>query len=238
MSISVAMATYNGEKYISEQIDSILKQLREDDELIISDDNSSDNTKNIIKEYLCSDNRIKLIDGPCKGVIKNFENAISKCSNEYIFLCDQDDIWCDNKVEKILSSFIELNADLILHNAKILHNEKILDETFFNKRGVKKGIKNNIIKNSYIGCCMAFKSKLKGLFLPFPEKIPMHDQWIGIICEKYGNIEFIDEPLIIYRRHDNNASGDSHSSVFKMIKWRSSLISAYHKRIRKINKEK
>lgn len=237
MSISVAMATYNGEKYIREQLTSIINQLGEDDEVIISDDKSSDNTTSIINEFIEKDKRIKLIKGPCLGVIKNFENAISNCKNDYVFLSDQDDIWHDNKIESVLSCFEKTKADLILHNADIMQNGEISNQTFFEKRGVKKGIKNNILKNSYIGCCMAFKADMKKYILPFPENLPMHDQWIGIICEKYGKVEFIDTPLITYRRHDNNASGDTHSSVLTMLKWRFNLISAFNKRSKKIKRD-
>ena len=89
--ISVAMATYNGEKYIKKQIESILINLNKDDELIISDDGSKDKTLDIIKSI--KDKRIKIISGPKQGVIKNFENALNNCTGEYIFLSDQDDIW-------------------------------------------------------------------------------------------------------------------------------------------------
>ena len=99
--VSVAMATYNGEKYIKEQIDSILNNLEKSDELIISDDGSKDGTIKIIQEYQKKDSRIKLYDGPKNGVKQNFANAIKNCSGEYIFLADQDDIWNDKKVEKV-----------------------------------------------------------------------------------------------------------------------------------------
>lgn len=225
MRISVAMATFNGEKFIKEQIISILNQLNENDELVISDDKSTDLTREIIADFIKNDNRIKLIDGRCKGISQNFENAIINCSNEYIFLSDQDDIWDNNKVSAILSTFEKSNCDLILHNARIFTEDNDYSTaTFFQKRGCRKGIFNNIIKNSYIGCCMAFKADMKNYFLPFPKKIPMHDQWIGLICEKYGKVQFIDTPLILYRRHSNNASSDTPSSILTRIKWRFNII--------------
>lgn len=237
MNISVAMATYNGEKFISEQIESILCELGENDELIISDDNSSDTTREIVSAFINKDSRIKLINGPCKGIVRNFENAIKNCNNEIILLCDQDDIWDANKVETLLNCFEKSNADLILHNARINYEDNSNScELFFEKRGCKKGIFNNILKNSYIGCCMAFKSSMRKYFLPFPEKIPMHDQWIGIMCEKYGKVELLDTPLITYRRHNSNASGETPSSIFKRVNWRISLIANIIKRNRKIKK--
>lgn len=225
MSISVAMASYNGEKYIKEQLLSIINQLSDDDEIIISDDNSSDLTREIITQLALSDNRIKLIDGPCDGLIRNFENAILKCKNEYIFLSDQDDIWDNYKVKTVLSEFNRTNSDLILHNARILYDDtKDCSEFFFEKRGSKKGVLNNILKNSYIGCCMAFRSSLKAVILPFPENIPMHDQWIGLLAEKRGRVTFLDEPLISYRRHSDNASSETPSSMLTRINWRMNLI--------------
>ena len=102
---SIVMATYNGEQYIKEQIDSILINMKENDELIISDDGSKDKTKQIIAEYQNKDKRIKLIDGPHKGVKQNFANAIEKANGKYIFLSDQDDIWKKDKIYKVIIKY-------------------------------------------------------------------------------------------------------------------------------------
>lgn len=217
--VSVAMATYNGEKYIKEQIDSILNNLEKNDELIISDDGSKDNTRRIIETIQKTDNRVKLFDGPKMGVKQNFGNAIKNCSGEYIFLADQDDIWNDKKVEKVLKVFKDENVTLVIHNCEIV-NESLekTDKTFFEFRNSGKGIIKNIWKNTYIGCCIAFKGKMKDKILPIPNDIEMHDQWIGIINEKYGKSYFLDECLIKYRRHSNNVSQMKHYGVGKMIR--------------------
>lgn len=220
--ISVAMATYNGEKYIKEQLESILKQLSDSDEVIISDDGSIDNTRKIIEEF--NDKRIKIIDGPKKGIKQNFANAIKNCNGKYIFLADQDDIWLDNKVDKVLS-FFKNNITCVLHDAKIVDsNLNIIDTSFFKYRKTKLGKINNIIKNSYIGCCMAFDSKLKDKILPIPNNIEMHDQWIGLISEKYGKSVLLNEQLILYRRHNNNNSSFKHHGIIKMIRNRKNII--------------
>lgn len=217
--VSVAMATYNGEKYIKEQINSILINLEQNDELIISDDGSKDNTRNIVQNIQMNDSRVKLFDGPKKGVKQNFANAIEKCNGEYIFLADQDDVWIDDKVKKVLKVFEEKGVTLVIHNCEIV-NEKLekTDKTFFEFRNSGKGIIKNIWKNTYIGCCMAFKSEIKDKILPIPNDIEMHDQWIGIINEKYGKSYFLDECLIKYRRHGNNVSQMKHYGLWKMIK--------------------
>ena len=230
--VSVAMATYNGEKYIKEQINSILINLEKNDELIISDDGSKDNTRNIIQNIQMIDSRVKLFDGPKKGVKQNFANAIEKCNGKYIFLADQDDVWVDDKVKKVLKVFEEKGVTLVIHNCEIV-NEKLekTDKTFFEFRNSGKGIIKNIWKNTYIGCCMAFKSEIKDKILPIPNDIEMHDQWIGIINERYGKSYFLDECLIKYRRHGNNVSKMKHYGVGRMIRNRVYFIKRYRERI-------
>ena len=100
--ISVAMVTYNGSRYIREQMDSILKNLKEQDEVVVSDDGSTDGTLDILAEYQEKEPRIRMIEGPRQGIKKNVEHALRHCKGEYIFLSDQDDIWTDDKVDKVL----------------------------------------------------------------------------------------------------------------------------------------
>ena len=215
--ISVAMATYNGEKYIKEQLESIIKQLDKNDEIIISDDGSTDNTISIIKSL--KDNRIKIIEGPHQGVKQNFANAISNCNGKYIFLSDQDDIWMDNKVLKILEVFDTNDCTCVVHDCIVFDSDtnEIIMNSFYRYRNSKPGVIKNIIKNSYIGCCMAFDSSLNTKILPIPDSIEMHDQWIGILNDKYGKTEFINDKLIKYRRHNNNVSVMQHYPLLKMI---------------------
>ena len=220
--ISVCMATYNGAKYLREQIDSILAQLSEADELIVSDDSSTDNTLEVLKVY--NDSRIKVFKNTNrKGVVGNFENALMQVKGDYIFLSDQDDVWLDGKVEKCIEAL--KNSDLVLHDNVIMNStmETIITNSFFEYRKTKTGYINNLVRNSYIGCCMAFKASLLSKILPFPPQIAMHDIWIGLRTERYGKIALINRPLIQYRRHETNASstgGKSTLSIFDQLFYR------------------
>lgn len=215
--VSVAMTTYNGEKYVEEQIKTILKSLRDGDELIISDDGSTDNTLKIIKSL--EDKRINLIDGPKKGLKQNFNNAIKNSTGDIIFLSDQDDIWKENKVEEVLKEFENGKIILIQHDAVVIdENNNIIHESFAKHRKVKTGIIKNLIKNSYHGCCIAFRKELKKEILPIPENIYLHDEWIGLVAELNGKTKFIDEKLIKYRRHSSNTSSFKHLPIAAMIK--------------------
>lgn len=230
--ISVAMATYNGEKYIYEQIRTILANLDDDDELVISDDGSKDKTIQIINDF--NDKRIKLISGPQKGLVKNFENAIKNTNGDYIFLTDQDDLWTEDKVKKVMKCFEDNNYILIQHDAVIIDGkENVMYESFFKKRKVKTGIIKNMIKNSYHGCCMAFKKELIDEILPIPETVYLHDQWIGMIAELNGKTYFLNEKLMKYRRYEGNASSFTHLPIKTMIKNRINYLRAliiYYKR--------
>lgn len=234
--ISVVMATYNGEKYIEKQLESIVKQLDDSDELIISDDGSTDKTKSILTKYVTKYSNIKLLDGPKKGVIKNFENALKHTKGDIIFLSDQDDIWVEGKVKKILQEFSK-GYDLVLHDASIVdQNEKVLEESFFNHRKSKKGFLNNLIKNSYLGCCMAFNKEILKFALPFPDNIEMHDWWIGLVSEKVGKVSLLNEKLLLYRRHGNNVSSFHHYPLKKMISNRYHILLKLITRIKKVKK--
>ncbi len=204
--ISVCIATYNGSKYIKEQLDSILCQLSEEDEVIISDDGSTDETLQIITSY--QDKRIKFFNNTNeKGYSKNFENAILKAAGNIIFISDQDDVWMPNKVV-IMTNALQKN-DLVVSNARIVDGElNIVHPSHFELYGVKKGFWNNFLKTRYIGACMAFKKEILVKAFPFPknQKLCAYDYWLAIVAECYFDLILVDEPLIEYRRHGNNAS--------------------------------
>lgn len=208
--ISVCMPTYNGEKYIKEQLDSILSQISVDDEVIISDDSSTDKTLEIIKSY--NDSRLKVLENNhFKSPIYNLENALKQAKGDYIFLADQDDVWYPNKVEKLLLCLTDYNC--VVSDATVVNSDMtVIHESFMEINHSRKGFVNNLIKNGFLGCCMAFSSSLLKIVLPFPKNIPMHDSWIGLNATLKGKVLFLDEPLIYYRRHESNASCSSEKS--------------------------
>ncbi|PMM49032.1 glycosyltransferase [Vibrio breoganii] len=231
--VSVCLASYNGENYIRQQIDSILEQLEEHDELIISDDDSIDDTICIISDI--SDSRVRVLKGPCTGLIDNFENALLAASGDIIILSDQDDVWLPGRV-KLARDILVGDTLLSVVDCKIVDRDlNTIDESFFRSRKSKKGLIKNIWKNSYLGCCMAFDKKLLDVSLPFPKDIPMHDWWFGLNAELNGSVIFVNEPYVLYRRHDSNASPTdlSHNSGLSMsirLKQRLSLTFALMKR--------
>jgi glycosyltransferase involved in cell wall biosynthesis len=201
--ISVCLATYNGEKYIKEQIDSILCQIRKNDELIISDDGSTDKTCEAI--MACADSRIKLIKNTSlHGYAHNFENALKHASGSYIFFADQDDVWLSNKVDMILPFLQEDN--LVITDAFITNEILEIKGRLSQWRKYKKGYLWNLYKSIYMGCTMALTKRIKNYCMSFPKNVQAHDTWIGLLCELKFNVVYIDTPLILYRRHENNTS--------------------------------
>lgn len=208
--ISVCMTTYNGEKYLKEQIDSILPQLSENDELIISDDGSKDNTCAIIEAY--KDSRIKLLHNHGKhGFVGNFENALSNSKGDYIFLSDQDDFWNPNKVTKVMSKLQDYS--LVIHDAELVDGQGLsLDHTYYETMHHGTSFLMNLWKTRWLGCCMAFKREVLDYCLPFPDKIEGHDYWIGMMGMLKFKYLFMPDVLMCYRRHGSNVSPSGEKS--------------------------
>jgi len=205
--ISVCMATFNGERFIKEQVASILSQIRENDELVISDDRSRDRTVEILKEF--KDPRIKIyMNQGTKGPVSNFRNALIHSTGEYIFLSDQDDIWLPGRVDEALKLH-QTGYDLVTCNCFLIdeNGQKLTSVPYFNeKHPLKKNFFYNLYENSVYGCCMSFNRKLLLYSLPFPKNIIMHDVWIGMLAKVKYKCGYIDQCLILYRRHGGTAS--------------------------------
>ena len=224
MKISITMTTYNGEKYLKQQIESILSQLQDNDELIISDDASSDSTLEIISLYKYPNIRVYK-NNKRLGIVKNFENAIMQSKGDIIVLTEQDDIWEANKLEIIRHYFKKTICNILVSDAFIINAKgNVICNSFYEFRHSGPGIFKNIYKNTYIGCCMAFRSTLKPFILPIPENIPMHDMWIGLLGEVFGKTLFIEDKLIYYRIHKDNNTKLNKGNPRKFLIWRFNLV--------------
>ena len=229
--ISVCMATFNGGKFIREQLESILSQLPPDAEIIIADDGSTDDTLLVVDSL--KESRIRVLPAERHlGVIYNFERALRASKGEIVFLADQDDVWLPGKVEMCLAALNE--ADLVMHDAFLLGLSDAFESAWVRNgklsdiRTYRSGVVANWWKNSFTGCCMAFRRKVLDKALPFPKNLPMHDQWLGLVAEKYFKVSYVDEPLVDYRQHSSNATHieKSPAGVLQKIKWRVDLLKA------------
>jgi glycosyltransferase involved in cell wall biosynthesis len=235
------MATYNGEKYIEEQVRSILPQLAENDELIVSDDGSTDRTLEILENF--KDNRIKIFHHNKNKVkipfylssksadnfyftARNFENALKNSNGDYIFFADQDDVWLPRKIETMIK-FLDKDK-LVLCNAWIV-NENLEKQYKLNEyANYKKGFWKNISGSSKarLGCLCAFTKNIKDFILPIPKSVLTHDFWLNSISELKFSSAYIPEPLVLYRRHSKTVSNSniSQNSIFFIIRYRIFLL--------------
>jgi len=231
--ISVCLASYNGQSFISQQISSILPQLNLEDELLISDDGSKDLTVEIINSI--QDPRIKLYHNTFANPSKNFEFLIEKAKGDLIFLSDQDDIWFPDKLEKhkkCYNGFFTKPRLVISDYSEIDGFGNELNST----RRVKfsRSIFKSLYINHFTGCTMSFNASLKTIILPFSKSIPMHDWWIGILSLYFGDVVYIKEPLIYYRRHPNSVTTNIKTTLIRKITWRINIFSLFFLRVFKI----
>ena len=215
--IDILMATYNGEKYVREQIESILNQTYSEFRLIICDDFSSDNTYNILKEYEIKDERIVLHRNETNlGYIKNFEKLLTLVENDYFMFADQDDVWYETKVEDTFKKIEDTEADLIFTDLEVVdENLNTLNNSYHTlmkyKRKILKadGYNKIYLYNVVTGCTTLTKSKYIKEILPLPNnKNLIHDHYIPLVISLCGGkIEYLDKPTIKYRQHGKNQVG-------------------------------
>ena len=215
---SICLLTFNAGVYLRPQLESIINQLKDDDEIIIVDNNSSDNTRLVIESFTVDEPRIKLFClNKNLGVLKGFELCISLSKGLFVFLCDQDDVWLPTRLEKQISS-LEC-ADLSICNASLVDENLVpFGYSTFDLRFPVLGWKN-LYKNAFIGCNLAMTRFTVYHILPFPENIPMHDWYIAQIAYKLNlRIAILPEILHLYRRHSATASQTGFSSKQPFLK--------------------
>ena len=225
MRVSVCMAVHDGDRYLRGQIDSILSQLRHDDEIVAVDDCSRDRSLALLNEI--ADPRLRVYANEKNlGVVRTFEKALRLSTWDIIFLSDQDDIWLAGKLSAALQVFASRpEVTMVATDAAVIdENGETTAPSFFSQRGrFAPGMLHNFMKNKYLGCTLSFRREMLPLFLPMPPDVPMHDIWFGLLNAIYGKTHFIDKPLIAYRRHRGNASPLFHAGFGQMLLWRARL---------------
>ncbi len=224
--IDVLLATYNGEKYIAKQLESILNQTYKNIRVIISDDCSTDNTLKLLKEYETKDSRIIVYEQSSNlGYVKNFEFLLEKVEANYYMLSDQDDVWLEDKIQKSYDKLINDNVDLVFGDLKIVdENLNVINDSMFKFLKIDKRLKKYndyrllYMDNCVTGCTIISKSSFLSIILPLPKttKYLIHDYWIALVVMLNGKVSYMEEKYILYRQHGNNQVGtDKVSTKFK-----------------------
>lgn len=225
MTLSIAMTTYNGERYLREQLDSILLQTVQDWELIVCDDCSTDSTWQILKEYASRDSRIRIFLNETNfGFVKNFEKAISLSSGDYIALSDQDDIWEQNHLEVLLKNIQGNSAAVgnghIIDGPGMLADHLLSDGDKFYHSGddIDKLFTILCYRNPFSGAISLFTRDLINVALPIPDFVKFHDVWLASLscCMKGLNYSYM--PLLKHRIHGKNESGNHNITLSHQIK--------------------
>lgn len=223
--ISIALATYNGTKYLREQLDSILAQSMENFEVIVCDDCSTDCTLQILQEYANKDSRFKVFSNKRNlGFKKNFEHILSLCNGEFIAFCDQDDIWEPNHLEVLYKNIgdndcIGANA-LIIDENGISQNKTLLEywPIHVMPKNEKELFQHELYSNVIQGTASLIRASLIKQALPIPEDIKYHDYWFALVAGLNEKCKYIGDVVLKYRRHSNNASEYQKFTIWNAIK--------------------
>lgn len=217
--VSIALATYNGAKYLPEQLASFLAQTRLPDELIVGDDNSQDGTIALLEEFAGrAPFPVKVtVNRPGLGPAANFATAIGRCSGDVIFLSDQDDIWDSRKIERMTEFLAERPGILVaVHDAALIDGDGT--PIGLTMGGQIAGSGEDPARGLVAGCCMAFDAHLARLYDPVPDS-ETHDAWLTSMADDLGVRAYLPEALISYRRHGANVSQSFMSATERATRW-------------------
>lgn len=229
--VSVAMAAYNGIRYLDAQLVSIVRSMGAADELVVIDDGSTDGTWQRLCDAAASDPRIRVYRNDANsGVRATFERALRLARHELVFLADQDDIWAPGKREAVVRAFLaDPQCVLVVTDALVVDaDDRVLLPSFMASRGGFAGsFLDTLYRNRYLGCAMAVRRRLLDAALPIPRLAPMHDMWLGAIAPRIGRVRYLPIPLLRYRRHASNATPLAHRTLVPMVVMRVRLLLAW-----------
>jgi glycosyltransferase involved in cell wall biosynthesis len=216
MTISVAMATYQGGRFVKEQLASILDQLGPDDEVVVSDDASTDDTFAIVAAI--DDPRVIVLRNERNhGYSANFERALGRVTGDLVFVADQDDVWLPGKVAAMVAALGQ--HDLVVSDVKVVDGDlREVAPSHFRLHGVRTGFLHNFLRTRYIGSAMAMRREVLDVALPLPPRADLcaYDYWLALVAESYFNVGLVNQPLMLYRRHDATASTGGSESQFSI----------------------
>ena len=200
------MATYEGERYIGQQLESVLSQLGADDEVVVSDDCSKDATVALVEGL--ADPRVRILRNTTNlGYSKNFARALSAATGDVVFVCDQDDVWLPGKVDTMVKALD--SHDLVVADVTVVDQDlSVVATSHFALHGVRTGFLTNLLRTRYIGASMAMRRRVLDLSLPLPpdDRYCAYDYWIALVGEAFFDVGLVTEPQMLYRRHGSNAS--------------------------------
>jgi len=213
--IAILLSTYNGEKYLKALLESLFLQTYKDFVIIVRDDGSSDNTLNILKNYLSTGKIYLLEDNNNYGIKKSFEILLKTALKEnidYFMFCDQDDVWKMNKVEISFQKIKYKKTPFLLHTdlEVVDKNLRVIDDSFWHYQSInpmKNKLNNMLMQNTVTGCSMIINRPLAEKIVTIPNESIMHDWWISLVASAFGKIEYVNYSSILYRQHSQNNVG-------------------------------
>lgn len=231
MRISVALCTYNGARYLPEQLDSIASQIRLPNELVVCDDRSTDDTVEIVRSFAEEASfPVRLhVNKRGLGAMQNFVWAIGRCEGDYVALSDQDDIWLPDKLKITLDAMLKAEREYGAKTPILVHTDlQVIDEerqplaqSFYKHQGFRRSHVNPLVEllveNYVTGCTVMVNRALREVALPVPPQALMHDWWLALVAAAAGRIVSLPETTVLYRQHGRNAVGARRSNLKKYI---------------------
>jgi glycosyltransferase involved in cell wall biosynthesis len=213
--VSIALATYNGERYLAELLESLCQQTILPFEVIVADDSSTDNTISIIEQFRSRLPITIYTNTESVGVVENFQRAAANCTGDFVAFCDQDDIWLPDKLARSLEliNILDSTIPALVYTDLIVVDENLeeLATSYWKHRGLqpaKETFESIIYGNIVTGCTMLVNRRMITEILKMPSSVIMHDFWIACVAYGIGHVTFVNQPTILYRQHSTNVTNN------------------------------